>query len=367
MGYPVVLKIVSPEIICRSDVGGVVTGIHSDEELRFEYERLLQRTKGYAPEARLEGIVVQKMVEKIDYEIFLGAKKDKDFGSVIVFGIGGVGIEIFKDFSIGLPPLNQALARRLIEETGVYKMVQGSGLKPPADLRELEQIIVSFSNLISDFPEISEMDVNPLAISKGHAFALAARIIIDRDCLDYKSSYPHLVIAPYPTRYVMSWRDSDGTEVLLRPVKPEDEPLVRDMLSSLSGDTLKERFFQVIRTITHEMLIRLCNIDYDREMTIAVEVKEGPNRTLIGLGGLMIEPNFKKGEFAVLVHDRYQGKGLGYKLMDILIGIAQEKGLDEFYGMVLSENVRMLHLCQKLGFTSVPLSDGVTLVKLMLK
>ena len=247
MGYPVVLKIVSPEIICRSDVGGVVTGIHSDQELRFQYERLLQRTKGYAPEARLED-VVQKMVEKIDYEIFLGAKKDKDFGSVIVFGIGGVGIEIFKDFSIGLPPLNQALARRLIEETGVYKMVQGSGLKPPADLRELEQIIVSFSNLISDFPEISEMDVNPLAISKGHAFALAARIIIDRDCLDYKSSYPHLVIAPYPTRYVMSWRDSDGTEVLLRPVKPEDEPLVRDMLSSLSRDTLKERFFQVIRS-----------------------------------------------------------------------------------------------------------------------
>ena len=115
------------------------------------------------------------------------------------------------------------------------------------------------------------------------------------------------------------------------------------------------------------MLIRLCNIDYDREMTIAVEVKEGPNRTLIGLGGLMIEPNFKRENLAVLVHDRYQGKGLGYKLMDILIGIAQEKGLEEFYGMVLSENVRMLHLCQKLGFTSVPLSDGVTLVKLMLK
>jgi acetyltransferase len=367
MGYPVVLKIVSPEIICRSDVGGVVTGIHSDEELRFEYERLLQRTKEYAPKARLEGIVVQKMIEKIDYEIFLGAKKDKDFGSVIVFGIGGVGIEIFKDFSIGLPPLNQALARRLMEESRVYKMVQGSGLKPPADLRQLEQIIVSFSNLISDFPEISEMDVNPLAISKGHAFALAARIIIDKDSLDYKSSYPHLVIAPYPTRYVMSWRDSDGTEALLRPIKPEDEPLVRDMLSSLSKETLKERFFQVIRTITHEMLIRLCNIDYDREMTMAVEIKEGPNRTLIGLGGLMIEPDLKKGEFAVLVHDRYQGKGLGYKLMDILIGIAQEKGLEEFYGMVLSENKRMLHLCQKLGFTSVPNSDGVTHVSLMLK
>jgi acetyltransferase len=306
-------------------------------------------------------------MEKIDYEIFLGAKKDRDFGSVIVFGIGGVGIEIFKEFSIGLPPLNQTLARRLMEETGVYKMIQGSGLKPPADLRELEQVIVSFSNLISDFPEISEMDVNPLAISKGRAFALAARIIIDKDCLDHKSSYPHLVIAPYPTRYVTSWRGSDGTELLLRPVKPEDEPLVSDMLSSLSEGALKERFFQVLRTITHEMLIRLCNIDYDREMTIAVEVKEGPNRRLIGLGGLMTEPDLKKGEFAVLVHDRYQGKGLGYKLMDVLIGIAQEKGLDEFYGMVLSENRRMLHLCEKLGFTLVPLSDGVTLVRLMLK
>ena len=366
MGFPVVLKIVSPEIICRSDVGGVVTGIHSDEELRFEYEKLLQRTKGYAPEARLEGIAVQKMIEKIDYEIFLGAKKDEDFGSVIVFGIGGVGIEIFKDFSIGLPPLNQALARKLMEETGAYRMIQGSGLKPPADLRQLEQIIVNFSNLISDFPEISEMDINPLAISKGRSFALAARIIIDKDCLDCKSSYPHLVITPYPTRYVMSWELSDGTEVLLRPVKPEDEPLVHDMLSSLSEGTLKERFFQIIRTITHEMLIKLCNIDYDREMTIAVEIKEGPHRTLIGLGGLMIEPEFKKGEFAVVVHDHYQGKGLGYKLIDVLIGIAQEKGLEEFYGMVLTENKRMLHLCQKLGLTLVPQSEGVTLTRLLL-
>ena len=244
------------------------------------------------------GVAVQKMIEKIDYEIFLGAKKDKDFGSVIVLGIGGLGVQVFKEFSIGLPPLNQALARRLMEETEVYKMVQGYGRKPPADLRQLEQIIVSFSNLIVDFPEIAEMDIDPLAISNGKAFALSARIIIDKDSLDCTSPYSHLVITPYPTRYVMPWVLPDGTEVLLRPVKPEDEPLVKEMLSSLSEKTLKERFFQVIKNITHEMLIKLCNIDYNREITIVAEImaeiRENSPKEIIGIIRLMIDPDIKE-------------------------------------------------------------------------
>ncbi|HVP81079.1 MAG TPA: bifunctional acetate--CoA ligase family protein/GNAT family N-acetyltransferase [Thermodesulfobacteriota bacterium] len=366
VGYPVVLKIASPDIIYRMDVAGVVTGISSEDELRTEYDRLMDRAKTYAPKARVLGIVVQKMIEKIDYEIFLGAKKDETFGSVIVLGIGGMGVHIFKNFSIGLPPLNQALARRLMEETEVFKMIQGYGRKPPADLRQLEQIIVSFSNLVVDFPEIAEMDINPLAISNGKAVVLSARIIIDTEGLDHRHLYPHLVITPYPTRYITPWALSDGTEVLLRPVKPEDEPLVKEMLTSLSGETLKERFFQLVKDITHEMLIKLCNIDYDREIAMVAEVRENGSKKIIGVTGLMVDPDLRSGEFGVVVRDDYHRRGVGNKLIDVLIGIAQEKGLKEFYGIVLANNRKMLQVCQKLGFTTRPFEDNLCRVTLAL-
>ncbi len=307
------------------------------------------------------------MIEKIDYEIYLGAKKDKTFGSVIVLGIGGIGVQIFKDFSIGLPPLNQALARRLMEETEVYRLIQGYGLRPPADLRQLEQIIVSFSNLIVDFPEIAEMDINPLAISNGKASALSARIIINKEGLNHTLPYPHLVITPYPTRYVTPWTLSGGTDVLLRPVKPEDEPLVKEMLASLSEKTLRERFFQSVKNITHEMLIKLCNIDYDREMAMVAENRENGSRKIIGVTGLMVEPGSRSGEFGVIVHDHYQGKGIGCKLIDVLIGIAQEKGLDDLYGIVLADNRKMLRVCERLGFTVRPFEDDLCKVVLTLK
>lgn len=367
IGYPVVLKIVSPEIVHKSDVGGVVGGIESEKRLRDEYEKLIERVKANAPEARIEGLAVQKMIENIDYEIILGSKKDEDFGSIILFGMGGIGTEIFGDFSIGIPPLNQTLARRLMEETRVYRMIQGYRGRQPADIRQLEQIIVSFSNLIVDFPEIAEMDVNPLAVSKGKAYALDARIVIDKDSLDYTSQYPHLVTTPYPTRYITPWRLLDGTEVLLRPIRPEDEPLEHEMLTTLSEDSLRGRFFQVIKKIPHEMLTRFCNIDYDREMAIVAEVREGKKRRIVGIGRLIIDHDFQEGEFAVLVHDDYQGRGLGYKLVDSLIGIAQEKGLKKIYGTVLTDNYRMLRISDELGFSIEQMHDETSRVELALK
>ena len=323
----------------------------------------------HAPEAKITGVTVQKMIEKIDYEIILGAKKDPVFGPIVLFGMGGTSVQIFKDYAIGLVPLNQTLARRLMEETEVYRMLQGHRGKPPADLRQLEQILVSFSNLIADFPEISEMDINPIAISDGKPQALDARIIIDRDYLGHNSpsSYPHLVITPYPTRLVMNWTLADGTEVLLRPIKPEDEPLKFELLTSVSEDTLKGRFFQKINNVTHEMLLRLCNIDYDREIAIVAEIKKDQKKKLIGTGTLIIDPNFETGEFAILVHDDFQGKGLGYKLLDTIIGIAQEKGLERFFGLVLSGNKKMINLTRKLGFTVEDLPDGLSRVEFLLK
>jgi acetyltransferase len=369
VGYPVVLKIVSPDITYKSDVGGVVMGVNSDERLSIEFEKLLKKVKGNAPQARIQGVTVQKMVEEIDYEIILGAKKDRDFGSVILFGMGGIGVQILRDFAIGLSPLNQTLARKLMEETETYKMLQGYRGKAPADLRQLEQIMVSFSNLIIDFPEIAEMDINPLAVSQGKAYALDARIIIDKDYLEENnpSQYPHLVITPYPTRYVTNWRLHDGAEVTLRPIKPEDEPLGYELLMNLSPQTFKERFFQNTMKITHELLIRLCNIDYDREVVLVAEVREGPKRRFIGIGTLFIDPDFRSGEFSVVVSDDYQGKGLGYKLIDALIGIAQEKELEKFFGIVLTDNRKMIYLCRKLGFSVENWPDGLSRVELNLK
>ncbi|MDD5010111.1 MAG: GNAT family N-acetyltransferase, partial [Syntrophorhabdaceae bacterium] len=365
--YPVVLKIVSPEITHKSDVGGIRVGIYSDARLREEYAGLIRTVEEKAPQASITGVTVQNMIENIDYEIILGEKKDKDFGSVILFGMGGIGTEIFKDISVGLPPLNQTLARRLMEETEVYKMLHGYRGKPPADFKELEQIMVNFSNLIVDFPEIAEMDINPVAISNGRAYALDARIVLDPDCIEHTAQYPHLVITPYPTRYVTTWRMKGGAEVTLRPIRPEDEPLEHELLSTLSEETLRVRFFAIIKDISHEMLTRFCNIDYDREMAIVAEIREGDKKKIIGICRIIIENDLKTAEYAVLVHDDYQGKGLGYKLLDVIIGIAQDKELEEIYGIVLSENEKMLGTAKKLGFTPSYQPDGITKVTLRLR
>ena len=368
VGYPVVLKIASPDINLKSDVGGVVLGIGSEERLQLEYEKLMKNVRQHAPGARIAGVTVQRMIEKVDYEIILGAKKDEHFGSVILFGMGGTGVQIFRDFSIGLVPLNQTLARRLMEETEVYKMLRGYRGKPPADLRQLEQIIVSFSNLITDFPEIAEMDINPIAISDGKAFAVDARVIIDQDHLTDPSpiQYAHLSITPYPTRFITTSTLNDGTEILIRPIRPEDEPLEYELLTTVSKETLRGRFFQDVN-ITHEMLTRLCNIDYEREIAIVAEIKEGQKKRLAGIGRLIIDPDYETGEFAVIVHDDYQAKGLGYKLCDLLIGIAQEKGLERFFGFVLTNNKKMLNLCRKLGFTIENMPEGLSKVELVLR
>ena len=284
LGYPVAIKVVSPDIAHKSDVGGVMLGLDSGAALRQAFETLVQTVGKRAPHAAIQGVAVQRMIENVDYELILGAKKDKDFGSVILFGIGGTAAEFFKDFSIGLPPLNQTLAKMLMQETKAYKMLQGFRGKPPANFKELEEILVRFSNLIVDFPEIAEIDIDPLAIADGKAYALDARIVIDRDYVEHESRYPHLVITPYPTRYITSWKLPDGVEVLLRPIRPEDEPLEQELAASLSHETIRTRFFSSLRDLSHEWLTLFCNIDYDRHMAIVAEITENGKRKIIGGG-----------------------------------------------------------------------------------
>ncbi|MEN6615415.1 MAG: GNAT family N-acetyltransferase, partial [Syntrophorhabdus sp.] len=366
IGYPVVLKIVSPEITHKTDVGGIATRITNGEELIEAWQNIMTRVKANAPQAPITGISVQKMIENIDYELIVGAKKDNDFGTIILFGMGGIGTEIFKDVSIGLPPLNQILARRMMQDTRIYGVLRGFRGRKPADMKNLEEFIVNFSNLIVDFPEIGEMDINPVVIADGKVHALDARIVLDLSQVDHKALYPHLVLTPYPSRYVMNWKLRDGTVAVLRPIKPEDEPLEYEMLTTLSKESLRVRFFSIIKDISHEMLMRFCNIDYDREIAMVAEVYE-PERRIVGISRLISDPEGRKAEYAIVIHDDYQGKGLGYKLLDLLIGIAQDKGLDEIYGSVLSENDRMLSIAEKLGFRVKREPDGVSHVSLALK
>lgn len=367
IGYPVVIKISSPHITHKSDIGGVITEIGSESKLREAYSTMMNSVKAAYPNVEITDVVVEKMIGNVDYEIILGAKRDKDFGMAILFGMGGTNAEVFKDFSIALPPLNQTLARRLMEETKAYKIIQGFRGKTPADMFQLEQIIVSFSNLIVDFPEIGEIDINPIAISQGKSCALDARIIIDKDYVDCTSPYPHLVITPYPTKYILPWKMSDGTEVLLRPIRPEDEPLEHEMLQNLSEEALKYRFFQVMKDINQQTLTRFCNIDYDREMAIIAELKTDGRRKIIGTGRLIIDSDFKEGEYAVVVHNDYQKRKLGYKLVDMLIGIGQEKGLNKIYGLILTNNIGMLKISERLGFTAEYMPDDIVKVELKLK
>ncbi len=353
IGYPVVMKIASEDIVHKSDVGGVKLNITSADEVRKAFNEIIDNVKKNASNAKINGVSIQKMITDHDYELIIGSKTDPVFGAVIIFGMGGVEAEFFKDIAIGLPPLNQTLARRLMEKTRIFKMLKdGYRNKPPANIRLLEEVLVKFSNLIVDFPEIDEIDINPLLLTRNEAVAVDARIVINENVAnDNVREYSHLLITPYPTRYVQHWRLKDGTPVIIRPIRPEDEPLQMEMLKSLSRESMISRFFTTIKDITHDMLVRLCNIDYDREMAVVAEYRPlHGRRRIIGVSRLTVNPDWESGEAAVLVIDEFQGKGLGKKLLDVIIGIAKDKRLKRIYGYVLASNRRMLYLAKELGF-----------------
>ena len=220
--------------------------------------------------------------------------------------------------------------------------------------------------MIVDFPEIAEMDINPLVVAEGKLSVLDARVIIDTKAAEHAEMYSHLVIMPYPSKYVTPWRLNDGTEVTLRPIRPEDEPIEHEFVRGLSSETSRFRFFQIIKDLSHEDLVRFCNIDYDREMAFIAEIREGDRKIEIGVSRLILESNKKRGEFAVVIADKYQGKGLGIKLVDMLIEVAREKGVEVIYGVVMSENLKMINLCESLGFTTHRKQDDV-IVELNLK
>jgi acetyltransferase len=359
VGYPVVAKILSPQIVHKSDAGGVVLDIDDEAELSEAFDRITRRAREYDPKAEILGVTVQHMVERRGQEVILGAKTDPLFGPVILFGMGGVGVEVFKDFALGLPPLNQTLARRIMEETKVFQLLKGYRNVPPANIKQLEEIMVRFSQMLVDFPQLKEVDINPLLVNENQAIALDARIVINKERVFTKMEpHQHLVISPYPKKYETLWKLRDGRTVILRPIKPEDEPLWLEMFQSFSEESIRYRFFQIIKDTPHEVRVRYCNIDYDREIAIVAELTEEGRRKILGVVRLIVEPDGRSGEIAFIVADPWQGLGLGTRMIEYVIEICKDKGLETIYGIMLPDNRRAIGVMKDMGFTIEYCDDG---------
>ncbi|HML02184.1 MAG TPA: bifunctional acetate--CoA ligase family protein/GNAT family N-acetyltransferase [Candidatus Bathyarchaeia archaeon] len=355
LGFPVVLKALSPQITHKSRAEGVILNVWSPSEVMALFHELAERVKNYDSAAEFRGVIVQPMIREKGYELLIGSKKDSQFGSVIVFGTGGVATELLKDFNIGFPPLNQVLARRLMDKTAIYQQMRSS--EPSVNAKVLEEVLVKFSQLVIDFPEIREVDINPLIANERGAVAVDARIAIDPErILHAVQPHEQLVIAPYPEKYVTQWSLRDGTPVTLRPIKPEDETLFYELFKSLSEETMRFRFFQIIKDMSHETMTRYCNIDYDREIAIVAEVQKDKNR-IIGVVRLISEPDRESGEYAIVVGDQWQGIGVGSKLLDYIIEIGKDMGLKTIVGYVILSNSAMLHMCTRRGFVMEPFDE----------
>ena len=366
LGYPVLLKIASDDIIHKMDAGAVSGKLTSADEIKIAFNQIFENTRKFKPNAKIEGVTVHSFIANYDYELIVGSKKDVTCGPVIMFGLGGRDAEFFKDFAVGLPPLNQMLASQILEQTKIYDvLLNGSRNRPAVNLKLLTDILVGISDLVIDFPEIQELDINPIAVSANSAIALDTRIILDPDIIKNGiPEYGHLVITPYPRRYVTPWQCKDGRLVLLRPIKPEDETLEREALEGLSEESLRLRFFTVLRKITHDMLARFCNIDYDREMVIIAESNGSGKRRSVGNSRLFIGGNGQTGEFAVYVADDFRNVGLGLKLMDMIIGFARERNLKNIYGITMNENLPMINLARRLGANIEKYGEGEVLMTL---
>jgi acetyltransferase len=247
----------------------------------------------------------------------------------------------------------------MMEETKVYQLLKGYRNVPPANIKLLEEIMIRFSQMLVDFPQLKEVDINPLFINEKEAFAFDARIVIDKE-LVFKKIEPHqqLVITPYPKKYESMWKLRDGRTVILRPIKPEDEPLWLEMFKNFSEESIRYRFFQIIKDTPHETRVRYCNIDYDREIAIVPELTENGQKKILGVVRVGIEPDKKKGEIAFIVADPWQGLGLGTKMVDYVLEICKDMKLKEIYAIMLNDNYRAIELLRKMGFKIKDLNDG---------
>ena len=354
IGYPVVLKLYSKTITHKTDVGGVKLNLRTPEAARAAYREIEAAVAEKAGREHFQGVSVQPMIRLDGYEVILGSSVDPQFGPVLLFGMGGQLVEVFKDRALALPPLNTTLARRMMEQTKIYTALQGVRGRKPVDLDALEQLLVRFSQLVVEQRRIKEIDINPLLASAERLIALDARVVLhDPELGDDK--LPRLAIRPYPARYVGEWTMTDGQVVTIRPIRPEDEPLIVAFHGTLSDRTVYMRYLHALKLsqrVAHERLTRICHIDYDREMALVAEIKDPATgaRRIIAVARLKKVHGANESEFAALVADEHQRKGLGRELTRRLIQVARDGKLDRIFGDVLPENFGMLRVCESLGF-----------------
>jgi len=355
LGFPVVLKVNSPGITHKSEVGGVRFFLRNEQEVKAAYNQIMEEVRARHPQAGILGTTVQTQEPEADCDLILGSKRDPDFGPLILFGQGGVFAEVLEDWAVDLPPLNLLLARRLIQKTRIFRVLQGYRNIAPANLDHLAEILVRVSQLVTDFPEIVELDINPLMLTGGRLVAVDARMVVEPSAAPAPR---HLIISPYPNQYESYWMLRDGTPIILRPVKPEDEPLVEKLLQSCSEETIYFRYFRLIKKWTHDMLIRFTQNDYDREIGLmAIGQPPGPE-VMMGVGRLVMDADRDSAEFAVIVADPWQGKGLGPKLLERVMEIARENEVRLLYGDVLAQNQPMLDMVRRLGFSLKKDAEG---------
>ena len=359
IGYPVVLKLLSETITHKTDVGGVQLNLADAQAVGRAYQSIEASVREKVGAQHFQGVTVQPMVSRDGYELILGSSLDPQFGPVLLFGLGGQLVEVFKDRALALPPLNTTLARRMMEQTRIYTALQGVRGRAPVDLVALEQLLVRFSQLVAEQRWIKEIDINPLLAPPSNQegsglIALDARIVLHEPTLK-ESDLPKLSIRPYPTQYIAPWTMKNGTEVMIRPIQPEDEPLLVQFHKTLSEESVYFRYFHLINLshrVAHERLTRICFIDYDREMALVAERKDPQTRVseILAVGRLSKIHGTDEAEFALLVSDQYQGLGLGTELLQRLVQVGRQEQIQRINATILFDNHPMQHICEKLGF-----------------
>jgi acetyltransferase len=344
IGFPVALKIRSREITHKSDVGGVALNLGDADRVRQEAGAMIERVRASRPDARLEGFLLQPMVSRPGaVELLAGIVKDAVFGPVVAFGQGGTAVEIVHDTSLELPPLNALLARRLMARTRVWQLLQGYRGKPPAKIDAVVEVLIRLGQLAANHPEIRELDINPLLADAVGVIALDARLRITPV---QSAGAARLAIAPYPQDLETIERLRDGTALRMRPLRPEDEPMLQDLSAHMTHEDLRLRFFTSMLGLTHVVAARLSQLDYDREMALLAEHDGTP----LGVAHFFSDPDRLRAEYAIAVRSDWKGRGLGYLLMTRLIDVAGQRGIGELVGQVLRENEPMLQMCRELGF-----------------
>jgi acetyltransferase len=351
MGYPVVLKVRSPDITHKSDVEGVRLGIAGPEALREVWSDMMRTVSGRRPGARILGATVEPMIARPHgRELLVGILRDRIFGPAIVFGAGGIAVEVAHDRAVGLAPLNEALADDLIAGTRVAKMLAAFRHLPAVARPALIDVLLRVSEIACEIPEIEELDINPLVADEDGVVALDARVVLRRVSAD-AAPYAHLAIRPYPAHLEARVRLADGAALLLRPIRPDDAGLEMEFVDGLSPESRRLRFQSALSSLTPAMVARFTQIDYDREMALVAVAEEGGREREAAVARYVRLPDGRTCEYAIVVADAWQGRGLGTLVMRRLIAIASEAGLDTMVGQVLASNRAMLDLCRSLGFS----------------